>query len=283
MFINIITVTISTLANWLIAAVVINFLISFTRVIPFGLSLQRAPWILSGVAITLIILFNLTPLGEMFMRKTICTKPNNVQIKKIEDLFKKVCLSAGINYGKYILAINQNENLNACALGRKTIIVNSSVLLLPDDEIMAILSHELGHHLHGDTTFLIILIASNIVAITCLRILELIAKISGFLCRLPIPVVNLVFLLLNWILTIQIKVLQLFILWPTNISYYFGSRKQEYEADRFAVEIGFKQATVAFLNRIKKQENPTNKGILSPLFSTHPDTDKRIKKVLSLN
>jgi heat shock protein HtpX len=197
------------------------------------------------------------------------------------------------------VAISPSKQPNAFATGRspkKAVVCATEGLLtaMPREEVEAVMAHELMHVKHRD-----ILIGSVAAAIA--TAISFIANIAMYASMFaggrsdddrPNPIAM---LLVSLVAPIAASVMQMAV-----------SRSREFEADRGAAELlGTGRQLAAALQRIESLagrhpmainpaqasayiHNPLaeahgrNAGGLSKLFSTHPSTDERIRRLLSV-
>jgi len=70
--------------------------------------------------------------------------------------------------------------------------------------------------------------------------------------------------------------------WLLNLITLFVGRQQEFEADRFAVQLGYGAGLLSFLDKIKNLEFGKAIGIFDRLYATHPAIMLRIGKIEQL-
>jgi len=170
---------------------------------------------------------------------------------------------------------------NAFALGRKTICVTQGLLKLPDDLILGVLAHEVGHLAYGHTVIQLLIGGGNIF-------------ISGFLCLLKLAtwIVTAIFGLfalgsrdgimgvitvifagitagLSWAWT---KFCKLFLMW--------SMRQNEFIADEYAQRIGFGMELAKVLDQ--HLCDVPHEGFFKALYNTHPYNDDRVAALQNL-
>ncbi len=165
----------STLIYLLLNIVIITFTI--------GLIYSDNLWyaFLCGLILYMVsVIISLSSIGEWLLRiecKCIALNGKKKNSKKdkyikeyamyqrINPLFQEVVDKARENKA-YLpenirLFYTNGSTLNAFALGRKTICMTEGLLILPDDEIKAVLAHEVGHISNHDTDLILLVIKTN--------------------------------------------------------------------------------------------------------------------------
>ncbi len=170
---------------------------------------------------------------------------------RIDKKFKEIAERSQDDH-QFRLLFRKGLGANAFALPSGHIIVTDELVTLSesDDEVLAVLAHEIGHvvHEHGLRSVL----QSSAVALLLTAVTGDISSASGFAAAMPI-----IFLETNY------------------------SRKFELEADQYA--LNYMQAhnidTVHFATILKKITGDTEQQEKSAFsyLSTHPDTLERIK------
>lgn len=250
---------------------------SFT---PYGLSL-----LLSFYVITVVI--SLSPVGEWMLSVFAGAK----EIKRKDVKLKLIpLLEAVYNNAKdkspnmvdsIHLKIISGMETNAYAIGRRTICVTEGVLNLPDEMIMGIFAHEIGHIANRHSQIQLLIGGTNFFISTFILILKLIAwMITGLFGLFALGtrrlqtgcLIGLVGSISTILVYLWVKFCRLFLMW--------SSRKNEFAADEYAYSIGFGNQLAYVLDNII--ETPTKNGFLKALYSSHPDRNERIARLQEL-
>ena len=182
---------------------------------------------------------------------------------------------------KFNLKVVYDPNPNAFALGRRTICVTEGLLELPDEMIEGIIAHEVGHLALKHTDIQLLIGSGNFLVTGFILMLKAISAIitgaattatvtkrscsTGCLCgSIAAFCAGIV-----WVWT---KFCMLFLMW--------SSRENEYEADKYAKEIGFGYELALALDTIGTGQ-PQN-SFLNALYSTHPETHDRIGRLQAM-
>ncbi|MCR5322058.1 MAG: M48 family metalloprotease [Lachnospiraceae bacterium] len=250
--------------------------------------------LLIGIVLYAIsLLIALSPFGEWILRmQTGCKKIKRVeQIEFIEPIFREVYdrakqLDPTIPDDVQIY-LNDDEEPNAFATGRKTVCMTKGMLNMPVEQIKATLAHEFGHLAHKDTDLILVVSVGNLIVTTFILGIRLIidlfhivfsiftlflggaeGAIAALINAAYHGLITLIVAGLTWIWT---KIGTLLVM--------KASRSNEYEADEFALNLGYGNELCAILDTIDEGHA---KGLFANLVSTHPDKDDRIARLQQL-
>lgn len=234
----------------------------------------------------LSILFSCSFAGEKFLAMLIGAKEirrTDVKIKIIplvEVVYNKAKRETPDIVGSIHLMIIPGDGVNAFALGKSTICITEGLLGLPDDLIMGIIAHEMGHIANRHTEIQVLIGGANLLIsgfIFMLKVVSwIIAGIAGIftLGSRRLSTGCLFGLIGGFSLLITygwIKFCNLFLMW--------SARQNEYVADEYAYKIGFGKELATVLDRF---HNQNVRGIIRALETTHPSTDERIARLQML-
>ena len=239
-----------------------------------------------GVAVSMFFTFvSLSPLGEAYVRfkERVKQLPRNEQTAWIYEMFDEVHAAArGVNTkisGKVKLYYKETEEINAYAVGHRTVIVTHGILRFSPEQIKGVLAHEFGHISGGDSD------------------LDLGINVSNTILMLFTVAVSAVVSLFAWILSMAFESLSAkaacvavggVIISALSIVYYLwikigklminaASRKDEYAADAFSVKCGYGEGLYSALSVLDPSK--MRSSFFSLLSSTHPDTVSRLEKI----
>ena len=244
------------------------------------------------------VIYSINPVSEAFLRRfvygarKVILQDDKARLFPIfDEVYDKAEEAEPGIFKKIDLYIIENPfQINAFAMGTKTLMITRGAMnTLSDDEIRAVLAHEFGHFAHKDTVALAIRQAGNIpltiiVAVnnTLRRILDIGLSINNS------KVENLqkgkraggglggFFVYLIWFMVNAFCKLLCFIgdliLMPT-------MRYQEYMADKFSADCGYRDECISFLERLRQMEGEEKKRYSDFYKASHPSTIDRIARL----
>ncbi|HHE6467814.1 TPA: zinc metalloprotease HtpX [Providencia rettgeri] len=226
-------------------------------------------------------------LAGMNAREITQENASSPQEKQLFNIIEELSLSASLGYIPRLYILETDEP-NAFAAGwnnRNALVGVTRGLLqtLNRQEVQAVLAHEVGHIIHGDSklTLYVGILANVILTVTNL-FSQIFIRTAGRSRNNTANKAQMVLLVLNFVLP-----------WITQILYFYLSRTREYMADAAAVDLtSDNQAMISALKKISgnhethEYDNSTtgqayrkaayifNKG--DSVFSTHPSIENRI-------
>lgn len=251
---------------------------------------------LLGLGIYLLsLVVALSPIGEWILRlQTGCKKMTNADdVARLQPIFDEVYAKAKAKNpelpDKVTLFINESDDPNAFATGRKTVCVTRGLFNYSDEHIKGVLAHEFGHLAHKDTDAILVVSVGNMIVTTLFVIIRVLANISMGIAQFLNAifsegwggVIASIFISISRVVADVILVL-LMRLW-TQIGVWLcmsSSRGNEYEADQYAYECGYGEPLCQVLESFGSDGG--SKGLFAALSSSHPDNDKRIAKIREL-
>lgn len=226
-------------------------------------------------------------LAGMNAREITQENASSSQEKQLFNIIEELSLSASLGYIPRLYILETDEP-NAFAAGwnnRNALVGVTRGLLqtLNRQEVQAVLAHEVGHIIHGDSklTLYVGILANVILTVTNL-FSQIFIRTAGRSRNNAANKAQMILLVLNFVLP-----------WITQILYFYLSRTREYMADAAAVDLtADNQAMISALKKISgnhethEYDNSTtgqayrkaayifNKG--DSVFSTHPSIENRI-------
>lgn len=276
----------------------INFLLAFWKNNPIYLVCSIFYYLISSLllggkfksflivfiiyAISLIIA--LSPLGEKILRLLNRVRPleTNREKEYLQPLFDEVYDRVKEQYNnlmKIEVCVIDNMTVNAMALGRNTVAVTKGAMqTFTEEELKAVIAHELAHLVHGDTMAYIYAIIVNgifsvfvLLARLCLLFFEylksnLTGKHSIFSAFMLL--FKLYFEFCIWFMSFGFQVIL-----------SVNSRKTEFRADKFSYLLGYDSDMIEALYLLEKISLGDNSSIIQKMTASHPRITLRIKKL----
>lgn len=240
---------------------------------------------LAGVAVGMVfyiitLVIAMSPVGETILRwQNKCKPIKDINIKnRLEPIFNRVYEKAKTHCpsisDKVRLFISRDDSPNAFATGRRTICVTQGLLELSDDEIEGVLAHEFGHLAHKDTDVILAVSVGNMIVVGTITVINIISniaiKIADFFSKndtgaIMYNIINAFFYVIVFLWT-KLGVLLCM----------HSSRKNEYAADNFAVDLNYKDDLINALTELDEGDFSKPKGLWAALHDSHPHTADRI-------
>ena len=235
----------------------------------------------------LTVAISLSPAGEWVLSVFVGAKEikrKDVKLKLI-PLLEVVYNNAKVKSPNMVdsihLKIIPGNETNAYAIGRKTICVTEGVLSLPDEMIMGIFAHEVGHIANRHSQIQLLIGGANIFISSFILLLKAVSwMITGVFGLLAIRsrrlssgcLIGLVGSISTLLVYLWVRFCRVFLMW--------SSRKNEFVADEYSYEIGFGNHLAYALDNIA--EDQTKNGFLRAFYSSHPDRNERIARLQEL-
>ena len=233
----------------------------------------------------------LSSLGEWFFRlingckKIIDPRILNRLIPLFNEVYARAKIKDPILSPNIRLYMINDHYPNAFALGRNTVCVTRGLLYLDDEEIKGIFAHEFSHLSNKDTDFLLFIYIGNLVMTCGFMIARAMIWIISFFLGVATSdhddydvvkgLRGLIFARLADLLYVIAVGLY------TKLGLILvrhSMRKQEYEADKFAYDLGYGEQLRDALTQLQ-DTNEAPKKFAANLMSTHPDMFSRIDKL----
>ena len=184
---------------------------------------------------------------------------------------------------KVSVRVIPEQTINAYCLGLRTIAVTQGALGLDRRTLQALLAHEFGHLIHGDSVFFRVLMVQALGLAAwlffwqgvLLAVLVLLFFL-GLLCsvfRLGYVSCTLFRGLTGLVQTLGL-ILRHALLSATGLLICFLGRRSELRADAYAAHLGYAEPLCRFLERFSQ---PAPQTFMEILHGTHPDPGQRIQ------
>lgn len=207
-------------------------------------------------------------------------RPTGAEMERLSGAWNYVCAAAGVDSSKYILRVQEIGEINALAGGGHVVAVTRLGLTLEEEELRAVLGHELAHHLDLHPVPLMLSAWYQIPVRIANLLMGIIERVAVVLSKFDgvFQIVALVLLVPIWILRLYIGV----IIWASNLVAAIFGRFAEYAADRRATDLGFGRGLISVLEvfiDMGHDEAHAKSGLVARAFSVHPQAHKRIRAI----
>ena len=217
-----------------------------------------------------------SPLGEKLLRlfNHIRRLESSREKQYLRPLFQEVYDKA--KTGNPTLAeidvyVIDSMTVNACAIGKHTIAVTKGAMhTFSEDELKAVLSHEIAHILHMDTIALIYAMVGNGIFSALILVLKLICWLIGRLLN-----GNRSHNFLGGVLDVIVFVF----LFLMHIVMAISDRASERRADEYVITLGYGEDMVEALYLLEKISLSGNSSIIEKLLARHPRVTARIENL----
>ena len=243
-------------------------------------------WNFLGVLLIYVIALTIafSELGEKLLRLMNHVRP--LETKRETDyilpLFQEVYSHAKEKYSyldEIELCMIDNMTVNAMAIGKRTIAVTKGAMeTFSEEELKAVLAHEIAHILHGDTLASLYAIVGNGI----FTVYILINRFFLFLLDLIDSSASRRRSIFSLILTFTRFVFETMIYlfsFLMQIAMSANSRTSEYRADKFAYDIGYDSDMIDALYLLEKISLGDNSTIIQKMIASHPRITLRINRL----
>ena len=265
---------------WLILNTII---VTFVLGVVFGATFLS--FLIGFVLYVGLLAVTLSSFGESILRRQNgCTEIKDPAVlARLQPLFQEIYRKAKLlnpelpDDVKFYMC--DDDEPNAFATGRRTVCVTRGLLQYSDNQIRAILAHEFGHLAHKDTDAILIITVGNMVVSAFFVIYRVLCQISCAICIFIFGIcsegvgVNLANAITKFVVdVVLVALMQLWTKLGVLICLH-SSRKNENEADAYALQLGYGEELCGFLDGLEPSHA---KGLWAALNSSHPDHDVRI-------
>lgn len=235
----------------------------------------------------LTVAVSLSPVGEWIL----CALAGAENIKRtdikiqiiplVETVLDAAQSKTMYHVSKVTVKIIHDQAPNAFALGRHTLAVTDGLLELPDEIILSVLAHEVGHLAYGHSVIQLLIGGGNVFIAGCLLLFKAVCwMITGLMgiCSFAarswlLGILTVFFAGISYVFTwVWVRFCRLFLMW--------SMRQNEFTADAYAAKLGFGYGLAYALDH-SLCDMPHN-GVLDALYHTHPGSDDRIAALQKL-
>ncbi|WP_041075646.1 M48 family metallopeptidase [Thermotoga caldifontis] len=194
--------------------------------------------------------------------------------QKLKELFEKANTKVPNIYRVDASRRTKKQNAYVTGIGKsRRLVLYDTILGYPEDEILSIVAHELGHHVKKHVLKDIFLFSAFATIVFYLTNLVYAHILKTNLFSIEKPHTAFLYALLF------VSSLTYFLMPIVN----FLSRKMEYEADAYSAKLAGVAPLVRALKRLVKENlsNPNPLPLYKVWYYTHPAPEERIEKLLT--
>lgn len=251
--------------------------------LPDALWVVPVGWILSGATLfARPVEAVLSPLLHGVRR------PIDTELRTLALPWQTVCRVAGVDGSRYLLLVQESDDLNAFAAGGRTVAVTRFALGLRPNQLEAVLAHELGHHLSGHATvstlawwYALPARAAAYLVILAIRFVLFIGRIFAAFGSALGAFASLLVALMLMVVLAQLSFWLILIPFTAPLLAW-SSRLGEYHADRTAAMLGYGPGLVDVLRLLMTMDSSHDGrgvGLRDRMLSSHPSHADRINRL----
>jgi heat shock protein HtpX/STE24 endopeptidase len=213
---------------------------------------------------------------QFLLRRLFDARPPTSEEQQVLDrCWQAVCQQASVAADRFLLAVEDTEELNAATTGGHIVIVTSQAIqTLPEEELRGVLAHELGHHLGLHAVGAVLAQWLSLPILWCSRLSYRMSRIAVWLTELfddlGYGAAHNIGILIALEFRLFAFLLRVFTLAANALGRLIGQRA-EYQADRTAAALGYAAELHGALRRLTALglgDQPDTTA-MQRLFSTH--------------
>ncbi|GHU59607.1 hypothetical protein AGMMS49975_27340 [Clostridia bacterium] len=159
--------------------------------------------------------------------------------------------------------------VNACAIGKHTVAVTKGAMqTFSEDEMKAVLAHEVAHIIHSDTVARIYTLVGNGIFTFCILLIKLFFWVLGRLRAIE-PAMRSADKLFDGVAFVFLFLMQ--------IALSVRDRKAERRADNYTITLGYGESMVSALYLLEKISLGGEGSLIEKLLASHPRVTSRIE------
>lgn len=264
------------LPAWLVAMFVIHLAVSPVVSIGFGAFLLVA-------ALASVVMFLPTTQKIFVMRLLGVRSPTPKEHAVLEPVVRTVARAARVPPERFVLAVDDSNDVNAFACGGHILVVSSySISKLSEPELTGVVAHEMSHHLGAHTVALSIGQWLSLPIVACARVgfaLQGLASRIEMRLRPNSRALSLVGRGVIVVVTAVAWVFEAALVVGHMVNNMVG-KEAEFQADARAVRLGFgRQLSGALAHVLARGTSPRPLHWRERIFTSHPPARTRMAKI----
>ena len=260
----------------------------------FVLNIALIWWVISGTSAEtkiivwtiygLSVVVSLSPVGEILMcvlagASPITRTDMRLRLEPVVDVVHERARHQTNGMRNHIrIWLIHDQTPNAYAFGRGTICVTEGVFTLSDDALLGLMAHEVGHLARRHSDVQLVIGGANVFITGFIVILKVLSLIIAAICGVGVitsllkrsAIAALLFGFIGTVAAVAVW------LWTKQCTAFLAwtMRRSEFDADRYAAQIGFGAELALALDTIGFSS--PNNGFLRALQATHPNVHDRV-------
>lgn len=269
------------LISAIIQIALMTFIVQFFGILP------TQSFIISTLVYGITVLIMISPIGEAIVRlfcgaKTIERRDWQNKLNIVMQSIKTSADTRNISIPEEIKIFYISSPIPNCFSIGRSICISSSLLDSDISVIKGCVAHETAHLVSHDSVSTLLINIGNFPMMAFVALLQGLSSVNRFTSMFNRSVIiGLIHFFIAAILFIP-RILLRVLLEITRVIMSVGSRQKEFEADRFAVEIGFGRELRHALLQTDFESQTETRGLWQNLVSAHPSVHDRVGRIDSL-
>ncbi len=266
------------LISAIIQIALMTFIVQFFGILP------TQSFIISTLVYGITVLIMISPIGEAIVRlfcgaKTIERRDWQNKLNIVMQSIKTSAETRNISIPEEIKIFYISSPIPNCFSIGKSICLSSALLDSDISVIKGCVAHETAHLVSYDSVATLLVNIGNLPMMAIFALLQGLSSINRFTSMFNRSIIiGLIHFFVAAMLFVPRIILRVF-LGITRLIMSVGSRKKEFEADRFAVEMGFGRELRHALLQTDFESQTETRGLWQNLISAHPSVHERVGKI----
>lgn len=269
------------LISAIIQIALMTFIVQFFGIIP------TQSLIISVLVYGITALLMISPVGEVIVRLFCCAKTIERRDwqNKMNTVMQRImasCEQRNVSIPEEIKIFYISSPIPNCFSIGRSICISSALLDSDISVIKGCVAHETAHLVSHDSVSTLLVNMGNLPMMAIFALLQGLSSINRFTSMFNRSIIiGLIHFFVAAMLFVPRIILRVF-LGITRLIMSVGSRQKEFEADRFAVEMGFGRELRHALLQTDFESQTETRGLWQNLISAHPSVHDRVGRIDSL-
>lgn len=269
------------LISAIIQIALMTFIVQFFGIIP------TQSFIISTLVYGITVLIMISPIGEAIVRlfcgaKTIERRDWQNKLNIVMQSIKTSAETRNISIPEEIKIFYISSPIPNCFSIGRSICISSSLLDSDISVIKGCVAHETAHLVSHDSVSTLLVNIGNFPMMAVVALLQGLSSVNRFTSMFNRSIImGLIHFSVAAILFVPRIILRI-LLGITRLIMSVGSRQKEFEADKFAAEMGFGRELRHALLQTDFESQTETRGLWQNLISAHPSVHDRVGRIDSL-